>query len=167
MISLNWSETARGKTNACENKSWPCLWTYHSKTPLLLVLTKLRNKMVSRMVINLLIMCVLKLCWVIEQPASSLLEHHPLFAWLCKHFKIYRVSSLQAINAHLQNYLEIITSHASPYCNLAKAFIWMGSYGGCSDLPNESGKSHLKPIANKKSGCTKSCSSWYGKNPIK
>ena len=40
-----------------------------------------RNQMVSRVVIYLTIMSLLKLCWIIEQPASSLLECHPLFAW--------------------------------------------------------------------------------------
>ncbi|CAL1148821.1 unnamed protein product [Cladocopium goreaui] len=65
---------------------------------------KPRNLMVSRMCINLLVMCILRLCFVVEQPGSSILEEHPLFVWLCRHFRIY------------------------------KAFIWMGSYGGCRDL---------------------------------
>ena len=51
---------------------------------------QLRNVMVSRVVIYLLIMCLLKLCWCLEQPSSSLLEKHPLFAWLCKNFRIYK-----------------------------------------------------------------------------
>ena len=46
--------------------------------------------MVSRMVVNLAIMCILRQCWVVEQPASSLLEHHGLFVWLCKNFRVFK-----------------------------------------------------------------------------
>lgn len=53
--------------------------------------------MVARMVVNLVIMCILRLCWVVEQPSSSLLEHHPLFAWMCRQWKVYKAPSLQKV----------------------------------------------------------------------
>ncbi|CAK9003302.1 unnamed protein product [Durusdinium trenchii] len=61
--------------------------------------------MTARVVIYLLICSLLRLMWVIEQPSSSLLEAHPLFAWLCSKISVYKV------------------------------FIWMGAYGGDSPKP--------------------------------
>lgn len=61
---------------------WRGTWCHRSQ---------LRNQMVSRCVILCLICCQLGIAWVLEQPASSLLEHHPDFAYLAKRFNIYRV----------------------------------------------------------------------------
>ena len=73
--------------------------------------------MVSRVVIYLLIMCLLKLCWCVEQPSSSLLEKHPLFAWLCKNFRIYKAARMNIGLSFLWS----------------SVLMWMGSYGGdCS-----------------------------------
>ena len=53
--------------------------------------------MVSRTIVYLLVMSLLHLCWIIEQPASSLMEKHPLFVWLCSHFKIHRVPWIKGV----------------------------------------------------------------------
>ena len=50
--------------------------------------------MVARTCIYLLVLSSLRLPWCIEQPASSLLEAHPLFSFLLKKFTIYRAAWL-------------------------------------------------------------------------
>lgn len=84
--------------------------------------------MVSRMCINLLVMCILRLCFVVEQPGSSILEEHPLFVWLCRHFRIYKAAWV-GLGVVTPNICETKIN-----VSLLQAFIWMGSYGGCRDL---------------------------------
>lgn len=50
-----------------------------------------RNCMVARCCICALICNILKVPWILEQPASSVLECHPLFQLLCKRWEIFRV----------------------------------------------------------------------------
>lgn len=63
------------------------------------------NEMVSRCCIIMMMCCILKIPFISEQPASSLLQFHPDFQYMCKRFQIFRV------------------------------FIWIGSYGGGSPKP--------------------------------
>ncbi|CAK9088946.1 unnamed protein product [Durusdinium trenchii] len=58
--------------------------------------------MVSRCMILCLMLATLDIPFILEQPASSLMQYHPHFQYLCKRFDIYRV------------------------------FVWLGSYGGTS-----------------------------------
>ena len=51
--------------------------------------------MVSRCMILCLIMGLLRIPFILEQPASSLMQFHPLFEYVCKKLDIYRVSHLQ------------------------------------------------------------------------
>ncbi|CAL1133886.1 unnamed protein product [Cladocopium goreaui] len=60
------------------------------------------NCMVSRCCILALVCCILRIPFILEQPASSLMQFHPDFQYLCRKFEIYRV------------------------------FVWLGSYGGSS-----------------------------------
>ena len=53
-----------------------------------------RNRMVARTCVYLLVLSSLRVPWCIEQPASSLLEAHPLFSYLLKKFTIYRAAWL-------------------------------------------------------------------------
>lgn len=50
--------------------------------------------MVSRCVTILMMLCSLQIPFVLEQPASSLMQHHPDFERLCRQFTIYRVTRL-------------------------------------------------------------------------
>ena len=61
--------------------------------------------MVGRVSLALMVMSSLSLPWVLEQPGSSLLELHPAFQRLSKHFQIFKV------------------------------FTWVGAYGGHSPKP--------------------------------
>lgn len=47
--------------------------------------------MVSRVCLCLYVLTTLGAPWFLEQPASSLLERHPLFQFLCRRFAIYKV----------------------------------------------------------------------------
>ena len=51
--------------------------------------------MVARVCVYLLILATLDIPFCLEQPASSLLEWHPLFAFLARNFTIYKVICLQ------------------------------------------------------------------------
>ena len=51
---------------------------------------QLRNCMVSRCCICIFICCILKVPFILEQPASSVLEAHPEFQLLAKRFKIFK-----------------------------------------------------------------------------
>lgn len=53
--------------------------------------------MVSRCVILALKAALLNLPWILEQPASSLLQYHPDFQYLAKKTTIYRVSQLYEV----------------------------------------------------------------------
>lgn len=91
---------------------------------------KPRNLMVSRMVVNLAIMCILRLCWVVEQPASSLLEHHGLFVWLCKNFKVFKAP--WTIILRSSKWFGVCMSQPfqfplQPVALHPKAFVWMGA----------------------------------------
>ena len=50
--------------------------------------------MVARVVIYLTVMTLLGLCWMVEQHASSLLERHPLFQWLCSRTRVFKAHGL-------------------------------------------------------------------------
>ena len=52
---------------------------------------KVGNAMVARLVLLLFVYTMKNRFWVVEQPAGSLLEQHPRFAWLCSIMPIYRV----------------------------------------------------------------------------
>ena len=54
--------------------------------------SKLRNTMVSRCMLMCLMMAALSAPWVLEQPASSLMEYHPAFQFLASRFKIYKAT---------------------------------------------------------------------------
>ena len=47
--------------------------------------------MVSRVCMCLYLLSSLGTPWLLEQPASSLLERHPLFQWLCRRFDIFKI----------------------------------------------------------------------------
>ena len=50
----------------------------------------LRNCMVSRCCILALVCCIRRIPFLLEQPASSLMQFHPDFQCLCRKFEIYR-----------------------------------------------------------------------------
>ena len=52
----------------------------------------LRNRMVTRCCILISMCCMLGIAFILEQPASSVLQWHPDFQLLCKRYNIYRVS---------------------------------------------------------------------------
>ena len=89
---------------------------------------QLRNLMVSRMVSYLVVLSLLRLCWVIEQPASSLLEFHPLFQWLVQQFDVFRAPWLPS--CHEAVVCNVKTWIAAALQFGLKAFVWIGSYGG-------------------------------------
>ncbi|CAK9003148.1 unnamed protein product [Durusdinium trenchii] len=61
--------------------------------------------MIYRVTAALIMMSTLNIPWFVEQPGSSLMEHHPAFQHLCKRFTVYKV------------------------------FIWLGAYGGDCPKP--------------------------------
>lgn len=58
------------------------------------VVYRLRNCMVARCCICILVCCIMHSPFILEQPGSSLLEHHPLFQMICKKYCIYKVPQL-------------------------------------------------------------------------
>lgn len=52
---------------------------------------RLANLMVSRLVLLLVLMSIKGVWWIVEQPASSLMEYHPRWQWYVKRFAVYRV----------------------------------------------------------------------------
>ena len=57
----------------------------------------LRNLMVSRVCLYILILTELCLPWCLEQPTSSLLEAHPLFVFLAQKYKIFKDPQLHCV----------------------------------------------------------------------
>ena len=53
----------------------------HQITQVSLLLCQLRNLMVSRMCLYLMILSELHLPWFVEQPSLSLMETHPMFVY--------------------------------------------------------------------------------------
>ena len=110
--------------------SWDVLVTHYMS----LSDPQLRNCMVARCCICVLICCILQSPFVLEQPGSSLLEWHPLFQLICRKYRIYRVVWLNLglmglITNRLSGQVPKIyhdTSHAT------QVFVWLGSYGGGS-----------------------------------
>ncbi len=47
--------------------------------------------MVGRTILIVLILIAKGAFWLIEQPVSSIMHEHPMFQWLFRHFRIYRV----------------------------------------------------------------------------
>lgn len=73
-------------------------------------------------------MCALGIPFILEQPGSSVMEHHPCFKFVTKKYKIFKVA---------RNYRDTYTMVSlllpvSPFHHLKvfKAFVWMGAYGG-------------------------------------
>ena len=95
--------------------------------------TMLRNRMVTRCCILIGICCSLGLAFILEQPASSVLQWHPDFQLLCKRFNIFRVSCLQQITMEICSGVSKIGSLV--LASHSKVFIWIGSYGGGRTLP--------------------------------
>ena len=58
--------------------------------------------MVARTCIYLYIQSLLGLCWCIEQPASSLLEKHVVFQWLCRQITVYRAPWLKLVSKRFE-----------------------------------------------------------------
>ena len=48
------------------------------------------NVMVARLVLVILILEIKNVWWVLEQPASSLMQHHGKFKWLCDTIDVWR-----------------------------------------------------------------------------
>ena len=57
-----------------------------------------RNLMVARCMILCLILGLLRVPFILEQPASSLTQYHPLFEYVCKKLDIFRVTRLQVVS---------------------------------------------------------------------
>lgn len=55
---------------------------------------QLRNQMVVRVMAQILMLQLLRIPWILEQPSSSVMEHHPMFAWICSKFCVYRATWL-------------------------------------------------------------------------
>ena len=68
---------------------------------------KQANMMVSRVVLVMWLLACLGVCFVVEQPRGSLMEHHPRFEEFCIHFKVYR----KCIN--MGEYLPDLSQHIS------------------------------------------------------
>ena len=77
----------------------------------------LRNCMVSRCCILALVCCILRIPFILEQPASSLMQFHPDFQYLCRKFEIYRAPYLCKMFEAFSNdhtWRHIVT-HIVPY----------------------------------------------------
>ena len=83
-------------------------------------LPKLRNTMVSRCCVLLMILCLLDIPWILEQPASSVLQYHPDFEYLCKKFSIYRVAWIFSDGTELKRCKMNILGIGYPKICLAK-----------------------------------------------
>ena len=81
--------------------------------------------MVARCCLILLILSVLKIPWVLEQPQSSILELSEPFQNLAKHFKIWKVGFRMFQFLLVSGSCQLLES-------LCKVFLWLGSYGGGS-----------------------------------
>lgn len=57
----------------------------------------LRNEMVTRCIILCIICSILGIPWVLEQPASSVMQYHPHFQYFTKRFDVYRATQLKLV----------------------------------------------------------------------
>lgn len=104
--------------------------------------------MVSRCVIICLMLATLDIPFILEQPASSLMQYHPHFQYLCKRFDIYRVAWLrfkpQRQEIHILEQAQHMYIYIYLYAQTVEVFVWLGAYGGTSGL--ESGTSGTRVL---------------------
>ena len=88
----------RGRLGAREEGKWLSYLLHY------LHFSYLRNEMVYRCMAIIVVLSSLSIPWMLEQPATSLMEKFAPFQHVCKKFKVFR------------------------------AHVWLGSYGGGSSV---------------------------------
>ena len=78
--------------------------------------------MVARVCFYLLILLELRLPWCLEQPVGSLLEKHPMFAYLVRKYDVYKEVRLQTI-------LPLRITGFSFSRGRSEVHVWLGAYG--------------------------------------